>query len=141
MPDVGVLVGMIIGFAVVILPLNILMFRPLLEVFDAREEQIDGAIQKTAELSEQAEALLTRYEDSIRESREEIAEERKALVRSARGEEEAVTSQERQNAEALLAAARTELEAAFESVRVEVRASARSLGRDAASRILGRELS
>ncbi|MBW2712342.1 MAG: ATP synthase F0 subunit B [Deltaproteobacteria bacterium] len=132
--------ALVLAFAVIILPLNALIFRPLLDVFEAREEKIAGANQKAAETAERAQELLARYEESIRDSREEISNERKKAVRAARLEEEALTNSERASADVALAAARDELASSIESIRVELRDSARNLGRAAATRIMGREL-
>jgi F-type H+-transporting ATPase subunit b len=139
-PDWFELGGLVLAFAVIIIPLNALIFRPLLDVFDAREEKIQGTSQKAEEITERANALLTRYEDSIKTSREEINAERKGSVRAARLEEETLTNSERSAAEEALNAAREELTSAIAAIRVELRESTRALGRDAATRIMGREL-
>ncbi len=133
--------ALIIGFFILILPLNFLIFRPLLDVFDAREEKIEGSTEKASETAKQAEQLLGRYEESIQASRDQITQERKELLRSARVEEEQLTSAERGVAEDALTAARAELSSSVESIRAELQQSVRALGRDAATRILGRELS
>jgi F-type H+-transporting ATPase subunit b len=140
-PDLGELIGLVIAFTVLIFPLNALIFRPLLDVFEAREEKIQGATEAANQIAQRAEELLARYQESVRSSREEISAEKKALVQSARREEETLTSAERSTAETALTAAREELATATESIRGELRDSARALGRDAATRIMGRELS
>ncbi len=139
-PDLFELGGLVLAFAVLVIPLNALIFRPLLEVFDAREEKIQGTSQKASEVAERANELLSRYETSIQTSREEINAERKGAVRAARLEEETLTNTERGTAEEALNAAREELTSSVDSIRVELRESARALGRDAATRIMGREL-
>ncbi len=140
-PDPGILIALIIGFFFLMLPMNFLIFRPLLDVFDARAAKIEGATQKASSVSDQAEQLLGRYGKSIQKARDQIAQERKELVRSARAEESQLTSAERLAAEEALTEARAELNASLESIRTELRQSVRALGQDAAVRILGREIS
>ena len=42
LPDPTVLLVLLVAFVAVIFPLNRLIFQPLLQVMDAREERIDG---------------------------------------------------------------------------------------------------
>ncbi len=139
-PDPGILIALIIGFFFLMLPMHFLIFRPLLDVFDARADRIEGATQKASSVSDQAEQLLGRYGESIQESRDLITQERKELVRSARIEEDQLTSAERLAAEETLTEARAALNASLDSIRAELRQNVRALGQDAAVRILGREI-
>lgn len=140
-PELPVMVTLVVAFGVLIVPLDRLLFRPLLAVFDEREAKVDGARQKAAVLSKEAETSLIRYETSLKTSREEIAQECKALLRDAREREEKMVRAERQRAEQELGTARAALEASVGQVRAELRQSVQALGREAAEKILGRSLS
>jgi len=135
------MVTLVVAFGVLIVPLDRWLFRPLLAVFDEREAKIDGARQKAAVLAKESETALARYETAIKESREEIAQECKDVLREAREREEQMVRAERQRAEQELGTARDVLEASVAQVRAELRQSVQSLGREAAEKILGRSLS
>jgi len=132
---------LVVAFGALIVPLDRLLFRPLLAVFDEREAKIEGARQKAGVLSKEAEASLARYETSLKASREEIAQEYKTLLHEAREREEQMVRAERQRTEEELGTARVALAASVGQVRAELRQSVQSLGREAAEKILGRSLS
>lgn len=131
---------MLIGFVLLIFPLNELIFKPIFHSLDARAEKIDGARKRSGELQVQADDVLERYETAIREARSDSEQARQAGLLAAREEQATLTSEARGQAERELETARAELGESLEEARASLRASAESLAEAAAAQVLGRAL-
>jgi F-type H+-transporting ATPase subunit b len=137
----GTLWIMLIGFVVLIFPLNALMFQPIFRALDERAERIQGARDRSTQLQSEADAVLDRYETAIREARSESESQRQGQLATAREEQAVLTTQARSDAEQELERARGELNRSLEEARATLRGSAEDLATAAAERILGRSLS
>ena len=132
---------MIIGFVLLVYPLNQLIFKPIFQSLDDRAERISGARKRSVDLQKQADAVLDRYETSIREARGESEEARQAGLLRAREEQATLTAEARSEAERELVKARAELGRSLEEARASLRSSAEELAGAAAVQVLGRALS
>lgn len=139
-PDPLLLVALMLLFVALVLPVNRLVFMPLLRVLDQREERIAGARKKAEGLERQAAESLARYEQAVRSTRDEADGERRALLERVRAEVARETGAARREAEQRIEQARSEVGAALESARQSLRSEARELARQAASQVLGRAL-
>ncbi len=140
LPDPTVLLVLLVVFVAVIFPLNRLIFQPLLQVMDAREERIDGARSRADEVQQQAEDALGRYRESIRSAHDEASAERRRRVIAAREQLAVITNQAKEEAAHEVARAREELSASVDEARNSLREAAGDLATLAAERILGRGL-
>jgi len=140
-PDPQLLLIMLIGFVLLVFPLNALLFKPIFAALDARSERIEGAKKRSAQLQREAENALERYETAIRESRAEFEARRQTKLEQARQEQAEVTAEARRAAEGELERARRELGESLESARATLRANAEELAQVAAEKVLGRALS
>lgn len=140
-PDPQLLLIMLVGFALLVFPLNALLFKPVFAALDARAERIEGARTRSAQLQREADSVLERYESSIREARIESEARRQAALERARQEQSEVTAATRQETEAELQRARAELDQSLESARATLRAQAEELAQSAAEQVLGRTIS
>lgn len=140
-PDIAVTLALLVVFVLLVLPLNRLIFQPLLKVMDEREERIDGARRRAEQLQQQAQQALDRYAESIRSAHDEATAERRRQLEVARSELHAVTGRAKEEAERDLSRAREELAGSLGEARETLRAGAADLASLAAERILGRSLS
>ena len=129
------------AFVALVFPLNALIFRPLLRVMDEREEKIEGSRRRAADVNAQAEAALARYEEALRDAREESMLERRSQLEAARADLVFITRRAHAEAESELENAREELDDSLRAARETLRGGAEELARIAAERILGRSLS
>jgi F0F1-type ATP synthase membrane subunit b/b' len=132
---------MIALFAALILPLNALLFRPLLRALDLRSERTVGTRERAEKLAASADEILARYEKSVSDVRIEAEQARRSELASARSETAARTASARADAEREIERARNEVSAALAAARNQLRAEAEPLAREAASRVLGRTVS
>jgi F-type H+-transporting ATPase subunit b len=127
-------------FCLLVIPVNLLIFKPLFRVLDERAERIDGARQRAERLEREADEVLERYERSVQEVREQAEAERRAHRERARAESQDDTGAVRAEADREIARARGALAQSLESTRAALRAEARELAREAAARVLGRAI-
>jgi len=139
-PEPPMLIAMVILFVALVFPVNALIFKPIFRALDERANRISGARQRADHIAADADAVLARYDESIREARAGAEASRKQAVTEARAEQAAMAAQARSDAEVLIEKARADLTEALEVARAELRAGTQELGRAAAQRILGREL-
>ena len=132
---------MLIGFVLLVFPLNELIFKPIFRSLDERAERINGARTRSVDLQRQADEVLDRYETAIREARGESEKERQTGLLRAREEQVALTAEARGEAERELENARVELGRSLEEARASLRSSAEALAEAAAEQVLGRPLS
>ena len=131
---------LLIFFPALLLPLNALLFKPLLRVLDEREAQIEGTRQRAETLERQASETLERYQASVRDTRDTAERERRESLDRVRAEAQGETAAARADAEARIESARREVEVALDSARSGLRGQAEELARQAASQVLGRAL-
>lgn len=140
-PDPPLLLIMMALFALLLVPLNTLLFRPLLRALDLRVERTQGIRARAEKLAASTDEILTRYEQRVRDARAEAEQTRRADLANVRRESAARTAQARAEAEQEIERARREVAAALDDARTRQRAEVEPLAREAASRVLGRELS
>jgi F-type H+-transporting ATPase subunit b len=134
------LVILIVGFVVLIAPLNALIFRPLFRVIDDREAKIAGATRQARQLVDEATELTERYRGSIREAREAAELARQQQLEAARSEHGSITDDARAESESEIGRARQEIENSLVEARSSISRASEDLAKIAAERILGRAL-
>ncbi len=140
-PEWTELVPLMVLFVLLIPLVDRLLFRPIFQILDAREERIDGARRRSAQLDQDAAAVLERYRVAVNQARAEADTERKATLDAARRAQAERIARERAEAERRREEARTAIDGALGSAREALRRDVETLARDAAARILGRTLS
>lgn len=139
-PDLAILIGMLIGFSLLVIPLNALLFQPLFRVLDERSEKIAGARRRAEKLEEQANEILGRYEAQVRTVREQAEDARRSQLDAARAEQARIANEARAEAAAVATRSRAELERARADAAIALRAQTEELADDIASQVLGRAL-
>jgi F-type H+-transporting ATPase subunit b len=137
----GTMWVMLIGFVVLIFPLNALIFQPIFRALDQRADRIQGARARSSQLQSEADDVLERYEHAIRDARAESEVARQTQLATAREEQASLTTAARRDAETELERARAELGRSLDEARDTLRAGAEDLATAAAEQVLGRALS
>jgi F-type H+-transporting ATPase subunit b len=141
LPDwTGKLPILIVLFALLMAPVNAILFKPIFQVLDAREERTGGTRKRAEKIMKDAESTLAGYEQAVREARAEAEQARKREAAAAREENATVIDAARAESASHLESARTELAVALEQSRQILGGDVRSLADEAASRVLGRAL-
>lgn len=132
---------LILVFAILIIPLNRLIFRPLFRVLDARIDQIEGNRVRSEQVAAKADDALRRYERSIRQVREDAERDRRTRLEVVRGETADRAATARSESDAEIARARDQVAVALADARISLRVQAEELATEAAGRLLGRDVS
>lgn len=135
------LLALIAIFVVLVFWLNGLLFKPIFAALDVREEKIAGTRRRAEKLAAEADEVLARYEARISEVRQEAEEARRESLARARSQVLSEAASARGQAEGEIEDARREIGAELARARAGLRASAEQLAREAAARVLGRQLS
>jgi F-type H+-transporting ATPase subunit b len=136
----GQLYQLIVLFALLVVPVNMLILKPLLRVLDERLEHIEGVRARAERLEKDADAVLEQYEQAVRDVRQEAELARRSQIGRARDQTLEKTGAARSEAEGEIDRARGALASSIESARTALHAEARHLARDVATRVLGRAL-
>ncbi|MBW2274026.1 MAG: ATP synthase F0 subunit B [Deltaproteobacteria bacterium] len=140
-PEPPVLVTLLVGFVLLIFPLNKVIFKPLFAVVDERNAKIEGARHRAAKLEQDADTAIKKYRGAIREAREDGESARRVRLESARSEQGSITGDARSEAEQEIARSRAEVAVSLEEARATLRGATEDLAQVAAERILGRTIS
>ena len=140
LPDPRTLLILVVLFGLMVFPVNALIFKPIFRVLDQREEKIAGTRRHADRLAAQADEVLARYEQSVRDVRQDAERDRKSTLEGARADGASTTVAARSDAEREVARARAEVASALEDARAVLRTQSQELAREVAARALGRPL-
>lgn len=117
------------------------LWKPYLRVRHERTHRVDGYREEATRMEADAQARLARIEAELTETRRQLSGELSVARAEARAREQTMLAQANAEAQATLEDARRRLEAAMAAERARLSTLAGELGRQAASRVLGRSLS
>ena len=136
----GTVFVQIVVFFIVFLILRSLVFKPVLALFDAREQAIEGEKQKASEMEKKADEKLDKYESEMRRLRDIANQERDKLRAEGQKLAREVSDKARAESEQLMSESKSKLEAESKRVRDEVKVIVPGLARQIAGRLLDREV-
>jgi F-type H+-transporting ATPase subunit b len=141
LPDPVLLPLLVVLFGAMVFPVNALILKPIFRVLDEREDKIAGTRRRAEKLTADAEQILERYEQAVREARQDAESDRKQTLVEARRTVLGTTTSARGEAEDRVNRAREEMASALAEARSVLRSQSQDLAREIASRALGRALS
>ena len=127
-------------FLVMLVVANKLLFQPYLRLRERRAEGIEGAKAEAERMTAEADSKLVDYERQLSVARSKASEEQRKIRAAANAHEREVTGQARATAAAALEEARARVQGETEAARKELLPRAEEIGRQMATRILGREV-
>jgi F-type H+-transporting ATPase subunit b len=127
-------------FMVAFFVLRSLVFRPIMALFDAREQAIDGERSDARRMEREANEKAARYDDAMRRLRVAAAEERERLRQDGVRLERTILDKVRADTQKEMDTAERNLDAEARAVRREMETTVPALAKDVASRLLGREV-
>ena len=116
--------------------LNRLVFRPLLGVWDRREELTAGTLAEAGEMTRRAENAIAEYNEKLAEARAQAAETRNELRQQGQAESSRMLLSARDAAQAELEGARGTLESEVAKIRVDLQGEIESLAAEISDRVL-----
>lgn len=130
----------LVNFLVLVLLLNVFLFKPIRKQLADRNEQINGAKMKSAAVDKEVQEKLAAYEARMREIRAGAADERGALKKEAQQQEAAILEKARTEASQHLASIKAKVAQEAQEARRLLKESAETLSSEITQKVLGRSL-
>lgn len=127
-------------FGIAFLLFRPLVFRPMIALFEARENAIEGAKLEALRLQDEAAAESEEFEEEMRRLRLQAGEERDRLRAEGKRLERTLLDRVREETEKQLAEADAQLSAEEAQLRVELEQTIPTLAKQIASKMLDREV-
>ncbi len=130
------LVIQLVTFLVGLFLLNRLVFRPLLGVWDRREELTTGTLREAENMTRKAEGAIAEYNEKIAEARAQATETRNELRQQGQSESSRMLLSAREVAQAELDGARGTLESEVAKIRADLQDEIEALAAQISERVL-----
>lgn len=130
----------IINFGILVLVLNIFLYKPIRTMLAKRREEISSAREKAESVDQEVQEKVAQYEARLREAKAEASAYRADLVKQAVAEETALLNKARSEAAAALATVRDRIAKEATDARVVLKQQVDVLSGDICEKILGRSL-
>lgn len=128
------------NFLVLIVVLNLLLFRPLRRILKQRRDEVNGARERADSLSEKITAKTQAYEARLDEARVKGHEERAQLRNSAMEEEAKLISAAQKDAEEKRFSIKVQIADEMTEARKLLKKEADAIGQQVAAKVLGRAI-
>lgn len=130
----------IINFLVLLLLLNVFLYKPVRKALADRDAGINSARARAAEVDMDVQEKMALYEARLREAKAKANEERNLLRKEAMAEESDILGKARQEAAGSLAAIRDRVASEATDAREFLREQTRTLSLKICEKVLGRSL-
>ncbi len=137
--DATLLVPMVL-FVVLLFVLKPTLFDPMMRLFEEREKRIEGTRREASKEDERSAKALAKYEAILAKARETGSAEREKLRSEAAKKEAALSAEVRDATGSTLEQGRAAIAAEAKQARERLHGDVKMLGRDIATRVLGREV-
>ena len=127
-------------FLVLLLVLKPVLFDPMMQLFEEREKRIEGTRHEATKVDEKSAKAKAKADAIVAKGRDAGALERDALRAEGIKREAELMSQVRAQSTETLEKGRSQIAEEATSARKELRDAAGTLGREMATRVLGREV-
>ena len=106
--DLAFVVQMI-NFGILVLVLNIFLYKPIRGILAQRRQEIESARERALAVDQQVQDKVSEYEARLRDARSEVGAKRAELVKEAQAEEATMLEKARSEASASLSAIREKI--------------------------------
>ncbi|MFW6049594.1 MAG: ATP synthase F0 subunit B [Myxococcota bacterium] len=136
----GTLVVQLILFFVAFGILHPLVFKPMVALFEAREQATDGARAEARRMEHEAKEKADKFEEEMHQIRMSAAAERERLRQEGQRLEKTILERVRQETQKQSADAEAKVQAEARRVRSDMETAIPQLARQIAAKLLGREV-
>lgn len=128
------------NFVVLMLILNVVLYRPLRNMLQKRDETVNGAHQKAGDLEKQIAEKMTRYQEQLQDAKQKAGQERAALREEAAREEGEILAGARETASKSVQQVKSQVAADAEAAASTLKEETRAMAGMIAAKVLGREV-
>ncbi len=130
----------LVNFGILVLVLNIFLYKPIRKVLAERRQVIDSAREKAAAVDLEVQEKMALYEARLRDAKADAGARRAEFVKQAQAEETSLLEKARAEATASLGTIRDRVAKEAADARVLLKQQAELLSGDICEKILGRSL-
>ena len=130
----------VVNFGILVLVLNIFLYKPIRKVLADRRQVIDGAREKAAAVDLEVQEKMALYEVRLRDAKADANARRAEFLKQAQIEETSVLEKARAEATASLGSIRDRVSKEAADARTLLKQQAELLSGDICEKILGRSL-
>jgi len=130
----------LINFGILVLVLNVFLYKPIRKVLADRRQVIDSAREKTVSVDAEVQGKMAQYEARLHEAKAEAGARRAEALKLAQAEETAVLEKARKQASESLASIRDRVAKEAGEARELLKKQAEVLSGAICEKILGRSL-
>lgn len=130
----------IVNFGLLVLVLNIFLYKPIRGLLAQRRQEIQSARERAVAVDDQVQVKVAEYESRLRDAKAEVGARRADLVKEAQAEEANLLNKARQEATASISAVRERVAKESAEARALLQKQAEALSGDICEKILGRSL-
>jgi F-type H+-transporting ATPase subunit b len=128
------------NFVILMLILNVVLYRPLRAMLSSRRETIEGSQARVRGLEAQIEEKMARYEEKLQAAKLKGNQEKAALRQAAATEEAGILGSAREVATARLQDVKDQVAVAATAAGHKLKSDAQGLATEIATKIMGRAL-
>lgn len=129
-----------INFVVLMLALNVILYRPLRRVMQQRKETVDGSYQKAKSLEGAIDEKMAHYQEQLQQAKLKGNQEKNELRSQAQAEEGAIISAARSTTTEYMDSIKLKVASEADRARQALKAETEALAAQIASKVLGRGL-
>ena len=133
----GILAAM---FVASILVLNKILFKPLLELDEKREQLTSGTSAEAKELKLKAEQTIKEYNEKINDARIQTQEQKNLIRKQAQNSGAEMIERARGETNSLLQDAKTKIEKEAQIIREKIKPEIELIAKDVASKLINKEI-
>jgi len=126
------------NFLVLILILNFLLFKPVLQIIGKRNKKIEESREEVTSLDETIERKITQYEEKIRQARAEAAIQRDAVKDEGTEQGKEIIGTVRDEISQKLEGFKAQLQKETDAARDSLREQTRAIAAEISEKVLGR---
>lgn len=139
MIDINVsLLYQLVNFIVLLVALNYILFKPVRQVMQEREQGISSAFSDAKAARDRMQNLLEQYNASLAEAKQKASATFNEIYQQGIDAQREMVSAERAKAGEMLDTARSDVAAAADAARAELKSEAERLSQEITSKLLGR---
>ncbi len=128
----------LINFIVLLIVLNFILFKPIRQIMQEREQGISSALGDSKNAQERMQKLLDDYNASLAEAKQKSAATYNSIYQRGIDAQREMIAAERAKAGEALDRARADIASASAAARTDLRKEAERLSQDITSKLLGR---
>ena len=130
----------IINFGILVLILNLALYKPIRGILAQRRQEIESARERALSVDQQVNDKVAEYEARLRDAKAEVGAKRAEMVKAAQAEEATLLEKARSEASASIATLRERVAKESAEARGMLQQQAQALSGDICEKILGRSL-